>query len=118
MPSMRPVLRASLLQKPSNILIRSKDLSNLVSQCTGFTYISEDSSEITFLLVENYQLTALVGLRIGKEFLDTFNHVVIPFHQFGFASRRSPGEERDGRAWASHTNATETQTRMYSMMAM
>ena len=101
MPSMRPVLRASLLQKPSNILIRSKDLSNLVSQCTGFTYISEDSSEITFLLVENYQLTALVGLRIGKEFLDTFNHVVIPFHQFGFASRRSPGEERDGRAWAS-----------------
>jgi hypothetical protein len=43
---------------------------------------------------------------------------VIPFHQFGFASWRSPGEERDGRAWASHTNATETQTRMYSMMAM
>jgi hypothetical protein len=31
------------------------------------------------LLVENYQLTALVGLRIGKEFLDNFNHFVIPF---------------------------------------
>ncbi|KAI7197795.1 hypothetical protein KC363_g105 [Hortaea werneckii] len=26
--------------------------------CKGFTHISEDSSEIAFLLVENYQLTA------------------------------------------------------------
>jgi len=28
-------------------------------------HTSEDSSEVAFLLVENYQLTALVGLRIG-----------------------------------------------------
>ena len=41
------------------------------SQCTGSTLISEDSSEIAFLLVENYQLTASVGLRIGREYLDT-----------------------------------------------
>jgi len=32
--------------------------------------ISEDSSEIVFLLVENYQLTALDGLTIVKEFLE------------------------------------------------
>jgi hypothetical protein len=28
----------------------------------SFTRISEDSSEIVFLLVENYQLTAFIGL--------------------------------------------------------
>jgi hypothetical protein len=39
-------------------------------ECTGFKYTSEDSSEVTFLLVENYQLTTPVGLRIGREFLD------------------------------------------------
>lgn len=33
------------------------------SWCTGITHISEDSSEIAFLLVENYQLTASVGPR-------------------------------------------------------
>ncbi|TKA51951.1 hypothetical protein B0A55_12789, partial [Friedmanniomyces simplex] len=38
--------------------------------CTGITHISEDSSEIAFLLVENYQLTALVGVRFGEEFLN------------------------------------------------
>jgi len=32
-----------------------------LSQCKGFTRISEDSSEIVFLLVENYQLTAPFG---------------------------------------------------------
>lgn len=41
-----------------------------LSQCKGITRISEDSSEIVFLLVENYQLTARVGLRIGTEFLN------------------------------------------------
>ena len=95
------MLPASLVQKLSNIPFRSKDLLNPVSQCKGFTYISEDSSEITFLLVENYQLTAPIGLRIGREFLDTIHHVVIPFHQFGFASPRSPGEENSRRAWQS-----------------
>ena len=35
----------------------------------GFTYISEDSSEITFLLVENYYLTTPIGPRPGREFL-------------------------------------------------
>ena len=39
-------------------------------ECTGFKYTSEDSSEVTFLLVENYQLTTPVGLRIGREFLN------------------------------------------------
>jgi len=42
------------------------------SECRGFTCISEDSSEITFLLVENYNLTAPVGFRPGREFLDPF----------------------------------------------
>jgi hypothetical protein len=32
------------------------------SECKGIKCISEDSSEIIFLLVENYQLTAPVGL--------------------------------------------------------
>ena len=91
-----PVQPASLLQNRFDVAVRQKIPFCSPSQCTGFTYISEDSSEITFLLVENYQLTALVGLRIGKEFLDTIHHVVIPFHQSGFASPRSPGEERDG----------------------
>ena len=47
------------------------DLSFLpsLSQCTGFTRNNEDPSEFVFLLVENYQLTAPVGLRIGWEFL-------------------------------------------------
>jgi len=40
------------------------------SQCRGFTCISEDSSEITFLLVENYNLTALDQLR--KDWLRNF----------------------------------------------
>jgi len=31
------------------------------SECKGITRIREDSSEIVFLLVENYQLTAFVG---------------------------------------------------------
>ena len=39
--------------------------TNIITECTGITYINEDSSEITFLLVENYQLTALFGPRIG-----------------------------------------------------
>jgi hypothetical protein len=42
-----------------------------LSQCKGSTLTSEDSSEVAFLLVENYQLTASVGLRIGREYLDT-----------------------------------------------
>jgi hypothetical protein len=38
----------------------------------SFTRISEDSSEIVFLLVENYQLTAGLGffIEIGTEFFD------------------------------------------------
>jgi len=39
------------------------------SKCRGFTCISEDSSEITFLLVENYNLTAPVGSIPDREFL-------------------------------------------------
>ena len=35
----------------------------------GRTRISEDSSEIVFLLVENYTMTAPYGLRIVWEFL-------------------------------------------------
>ena len=70
MPSSGLVRKLRKLHKPVLIAALSKDPFFWVSKCTGFTYISEDSSEITFLLVENYQLTALVGLRIGKEFLD------------------------------------------------
>ena len=40
------------------------------SGCKGSKRISEDSSEIAFLLVENYSMTALSGLRIRKEFLE------------------------------------------------
>jgi hypothetical protein len=43
----------------------------LHSKCTGITSSSEDSSELWFLLVENYNyLTAPVGLRFGWEFLN------------------------------------------------
>ena len=38
-------------------------LFDAASECKGITHISEDSSEIAFLLVENYQLTASVGPR-------------------------------------------------------
>ena len=53
-----------------------------ITECTGITHISEDSSEIAFLLVENYQLTAPVGLRVGWEFLkhNTQHEYHIPFH--------------------------------------
>lgn len=47
------------------------------SKCKGFTRISEDSSEIAFLLVENYTMTAHFGLRIGMEFL---KNLVQTFH--------------------------------------
>jgi hypothetical protein len=51
--------------------LRQKDSFLFSSfECTGFKYTSEDSSEVTFLLVENYQLTTPVGLRIGREFLN------------------------------------------------
>ncbi|KAK4634122.1 hypothetical protein CLAFUW4_01195 [Fulvia fulva] len=70
----------------------------MATECTGITHISEDSSEIAFLLVENYQQTvssainqppdaatdflqALVGLRIGKEFLKLLRDLLRPFHQ-------------------------------------
>lgn len=48
------------------------------SKCKGFTRISEDSSEIAFLLVENYTMTAHSGLRIGMEFLK--NMILQTFH--------------------------------------
>lgn len=63
-----------------------------LSQCTGVTSISEDSSEISFLLVENYNyLTASVGLRIGWEFLINYYHIL--FIMTGALSPVS-GEER------------------------
>ena len=40
-----------------------------LSKCKGFTRISEDSSEIAFLLVENYFMTTRYGLRFVSEFL-------------------------------------------------
>jgi hypothetical protein len=67
-------------------------------------HTSEDSSEVAFLLVgkrspsfhdfehptnispENYQLTAPVGLRIGREFLDTSGCHQSSFSSVGFAS--------------------------------
>jgi hypothetical protein len=66
-------------------------------RCTGFTYISEDSSEITFLLVENYQLTALVGLRIGKEFFEhNKHHFVISFSSGWFCLTARPWRRSRG----------------------
>jgi hypothetical protein len=38
------------------------------------------------MLPENYQLTAPVGLRIGREFLDTFGCHQSSFSSVGFAS--------------------------------
>ena len=38
----------------------------------GLTHNSEDSSEFAFLLVENYIMTTLYGLRIVWEFLAKF----------------------------------------------
>ena len=48
-------------------------LSSL-SECMGYTRGSEDSSELVFLLVENYNMTASHGFRIVWEFL---NHEAI-----------------------------------------
>ncbi len=75
-----------LLEPPDHFLSSS-------SRCKGSTHISEDSSEIAFLLVENYQLTAPVGLRIGREFL---NHTICVSNHF--SSVRSSTIKR-GRAW-------------------
>jgi hypothetical protein len=71
------------------------------SECTGITRISEDSSEIAFLLVENYQLTAPVGLRIGREFLGpshtpsarAFHQLILPRRvlEKSLAARASDG---------------------------
>ena len=41
------------------------------SKCWGSKRASEDSSDAVFLLVENYTMTALYGLRIVWEFLKT-----------------------------------------------
>lgn len=57
--------------------LSSRTLLLSPSKCKGFTRISEDSSEIAFLLVENYTMTAHFGLRIGMEFLKT---LVQTFH--------------------------------------
>ena len=77
-----------MLPSPDHELLHS---ANRCSECTGSTHISEDSSEIAFLLVENYQLTASVGLRIGREYLENLKE---PFHQT-LAAGLDTGEEQD-----------------------
>lgn len=65
-PPQLPGHRAGLY-KP----LKPPTLFSSPSQCKGFTRISEDSSEIAFLLVENYTKTAHFGPSgIGMEFLD------------------------------------------------
>ena len=79
---------------PSNFFSRSLLLFSL-SQCKGSTLTSEDSSEVAFLLVENYQLTASVGLRIGREYLDTLLLSQQLFISFARSCvMRAPGEEQ------------------------
>jgi len=51
------VLARKLLQKQDF----GRSSTSNSSECKGIKRISEDSSEIVFLLVENYQLTAFVG---------------------------------------------------------
>ena len=62
----------------------------------GHICISEDSSEIRFLLVENYQLTASVGLRIGRESLEPFltDIVMLFINDFSFEKKLEVGEDR------------------------
>jgi len=57
-----PLLRIKILLAPS---ILATSFLLFPSECRGFTCISEDSSEITFLLVENYNLTAPSWLMAG-----------------------------------------------------
>ena len=88
---------------PSTPCLFAQSLTRwLLNRCTGFTYINEDSSEITFLLVENYQLTASVGLRIGWESLENTKHTyTFSSVRSGARKRLGAGEEnqwRDGEA--------------------
>ena len=59
------------------------------SECKGSTHISEDSSEIAFLLVENYQLTTSVGLRVGREYLE---HIILSSVHLALSSALDAGE--------------------------
>lgn len=71
------------------------------SECRGFTCISEDSSEITFLLVENYNLTAPVGSRPGREFLEPILFAGICSFPSSPSAHAGRGEEGRGRSrWA------------------
>jgi len=64
------------------------------SRCRGFTCISEDSSEITFLLVENYNLTAPSWPRPAGEFLEpNFAICVLPFLFISIVPSGERGEE-------------------------
>ncbi len=56
------------------ILSANSDSLPSPSKCKGFTRISEDSSEIAFLLVENYFMTTRYGLRFVSEFLKNSLH--------------------------------------------
>ncbi|EME81038.1 uncharacterized protein MYCFIDRAFT_176381 [Pseudocercospora fijiensis CIRAD86] len=64
-------IRISARATPSLLLFFSIRVHGKQSHPHTSTTSTIDSSEIAFLLVENYQLTALVGLRIGEEFLTT-----------------------------------------------
>jgi hypothetical protein len=51
----------------------------------GATHVGEDLSETAFLLVENYNMTASVGLRVGRESLEpfTFTGLLLFIESFG-----------------------------------
>jgi hypothetical protein len=60
--------------KPSQRAAETSFLSSLLfssSECKGDKHTSEDSSEVAFLLVENYFLTTPSRLRLAREFLAT-----------------------------------------------
>lgn len=52
------------------------------SLCRGITCISEDSSEIMFLLVENYNLTAPLRMRFALSAEGIFGLTVLLFWHF------------------------------------
>ena len=44
----------------------------------GRAYVDEELSETRLLLIVTYNLTTLIGLRIGKEFLEPFGVFMAP----------------------------------------
>lgn len=79
-------LAASEITRPLRIYKHPGPLLKSSSLCSGITHISEDSSEIVYLLVENFNLTAPEcepSWFACREFLDPF-FIFSPFYAQGF----------------------------------